>query len=67
MKKPKRLLVSASLVMTACPAPVPPCGSEPSDLCQPDGAYVCPPSCGTSVQFDGGILLYPDGGPVCFC
>lgn len=70
MKKPKRLLLPTTLMLTtACPHQQrPPCDSDPYDQCGPDGGYWCPgEGCANAVDADGGVLREMDGRPVCLC
>jgi hypothetical protein len=71
VKKPKRLLLPTTLVLaSACPGPSPrpPCGTDPYDMCRPDGGYWCPgEGCANAVADDGGVLFDSKGNPVCLC
>jgi hypothetical protein len=68
MKKPKRLLIPAALVVSACsgPPPRPPCGSSPYDVCMPDGGYYCGEQCAPALANDGGVVFI-NGQVECLC
>jgi hypothetical protein len=65
-KRRRRLLVPIALVTAGCGAQRP-CGWAAYQYCSPDGSYLCGENCAANRGDDGGVLLWPDGGPICVC